>query len=177
MDVMLDLETLSSAPDAAIVAIGATCFGPDLPPAIGGGTSFYTVIAAESAQQAGGSIEAGTVMWWLKQSDEARRALTDAPQNRIEWALQQFAVWLTPWPDARIWGNGSDFDNVVLQGAYQRLRMKAPWGHRQNRCYRTLKNLMPEIAFEPAGTHHNALDDAVAQARHAARILAAMRRA
>lgn len=51
----------------------------------------------------------------------------------------------------------------------------APWSHRDDRCYRTLKNLRPDVAFEPYDTHHNALDDAFAQATHAERILGAMK--
>lgn len=170
---MLDLETLSTAPDAAIISIGATCFGAEIPPAIGGGYDFYLAVDATSAQRAGGRVDADTVMWWMKQSDAALGAFSAAAS--IEWALQQFTVWLSPWPKARIWGNGSDFDNVVLRSAYQRLGLRPPWEHRDNRCYRTLKNLRPDIAIAPVGTHHNALDDAVAQARHAEAILAAMK--
>lgn len=170
---MLDLETLSTAPDAAIISIGATCFGGEVAPAIGAGSQFYVAIDAVSAQRAGGHVDAATVMWWMKQSEAARGAFNAA--TPIEWALQQFTTWLSPWPKVKIWGNGSDFDNVVLRSTYQRLGLRPPWDHRDNRCYRTLKNLRPDIVMEAVGTHHNALDDAVAQARHAEAILAAMK--
>lgn len=65
-------------------------------------------------------------------------------------------------------------ETVVLRECYKRHGLFAPWGYRNDMCYRTLKNLRPDIAFGPHGTAHNALDDAVAQARHAERIVAAM---
>lgn len=72
----------------------------------------------------------------------------------------------------RIWGNGADFDNVILASVYKRIGMEQPWLYRNNRCYRTLKALHPEIPIERVGTHHNAVDDAESQARH---LLAIMR--
>ncbi len=166
MDIMLDLETLSSAPDAAIVAIGACTFNSSED------RRFYREIDARSAQKSGGRIDAETICWWMRQGDAARSIFNSIDALTISNALRQFDFWLDPWRDSvRIWGNGSDFDNVVLRSAYQRLGLEAPWSHRQNRCYRTLKNLRPEIAFEPIGTHHNALDDALAQARHAEALL------
>lgn len=168
MDIMLDLETLSSAPDAAIVSIGACTFNaPER-------ERFYIVVDAESAQRAGGRIDAATCCWWMQQSDAARSVFNAIEVVPLYHALDQFGEWLEPWrAHLRLWGNGSDFDNVILRGAYERLGRKAPWSHRQNRCYRTLKNLRPEIGIEPHGVHHNALDDALAQARHAEALLAA----
>jgi hypothetical protein len=175
LDVMLDLETLSSAPDAAIVAIGACVFRTD-------GKAwdeterptFYRIVNAESAQAMGGRIDASTVKWWARQLEEPRRVLNDERAVNISVALAEFSVWLQDVRPSGVWGNGSDFDNVVLRSAWERNFTPAPWSRRQNRCYRTLKTLRPDIAFQPYGVAHNALDDAIAQAMHAERIFAAL---
>lgn len=173
MDIMLDLETLSSAPDAAIVAIGACSFAIDDAKFIR--STFKVAIDAHSAQKNGGHIDGGTVAWWLGQPDAARLELLQDTKS-IEAALSSFACWAVKLSSTpRIWGNGATFDNVILRQAFSRCSMDPPWSHRDDRCYRTLKNLRPDIEFAPYGTHHSALDDAFAQARHAERILAAMK--
>jgi exodeoxyribonuclease VIII len=170
---MLDLETLSSAPDAAIVAIGACTFAIDDPNFIR--STLSVAIDARSSQHMGGRIDGDTVSWWLGQPERARSALlTD--RKKISDALLDFVGWVKRQSAApRIWGNGATFDNVILRQTFERANIDAPWSHRDDRCYRTLKNLRPDIEFVPYGTHHNALDDAFAQASHAERILAAMK--
>jgi 3' exoribonuclease, RNase T-like len=168
---MLDLETLSSASDAAIVAIGAVRFDP-----VAGivwaksfthfNGTFYSVVNLKSAQRAGGRIDADTVMWWMGQSDAARSALLAVDCIPIEAALKDFAVWAREGTCSGVWGNGADFDNVILSNAYQRLGQTQPWSYAANRCYRTMKNMAPHIKMKREGTHHNALDDAISQARH-----------
>ena len=48
---------------------------------------------------------------------------------------------------------------------------KAPWTFWQERDLRTLKGLSPDLRIERSGTHHNALDDALHQARLVQHIL------
>jgi exodeoxyribonuclease VIII len=173
INVMLDLETLSSASDAAIVAIGAVRFTKE------GicqedGAKFYRTISAQSAQKAGGRIDGSTVLWWLQQSDAARKELTGDGNVLIEVALKEFANWLRETAVEGVWGNGSDFDNVILGNAYAlAMNWKQPWSHRSNRCYRTLKSLVTaeEVPFVRSGVAHNALDDAITQADHLVKIV------
>lgn len=175
-DVMLDLETLSSQPDAAIISIGACTFRTDGTAMTADERKLFTIsIDMVSSQRAGGHVDAGTIRWWLQQSDAARAAVTGSNSANVAVALQMFRSWLLEIGPARIWGNGAGFDNIILRQAYQRLQMEAPWGFYQDRCYRTLKNLRGEIQFTRMGIAHSALDDAVSQAMHAERLFAAMR--
>lgn len=172
--VMLDLETMGSGPDAAIVAIGAVVFDPHADPLGDLGESFYRTVDLESAVRAGGAIDAGTVLWWLRQSAAARAALgKDAVP--LPLVLRDFAGFLAGLgPEVNLWGNGAGFDNVILAQAYRAIGLPVPWKHWNDRCYRTLKALYPEVpAPERAGTAHQALDDAQHQARHAAAMLRA----
>lgn len=175
-NIMLDLETLSSAPDACIVAIGATAFSIDGSPAAGS-VRFYVVVDPKSAQQAGGTIDARTVAWWTQQSDAARSIFSFPRPLPITAALEAFAEFCARFNRPKIWGNGAGFDNVVLRSAYERLNITTPWEWRDDRCYRTLKNMHPDIQFDRSGVAHDALDDAISQARHAERIFSALAKA
>ena len=177
-EIMLDLETMGTGPNAAIVAIGAAAFCPHERRVLG--KTFYAPVSLESSVDAGGVMDAGTVQWWLQQG-EAARALFEkyAPNMTIDNALYEFSTWAanvsgTDPKKVNIWGNGADFDNVILASAYSRADITQPWGTFNNRCYRTIKSLYPEIKMERNGTHHNARDDAISQAEHLCRILGAM---
>jgi len=165
IDVMVDLETMGTGPAAAIITIGAVEFDP----AAGTlGETFYVVVNLESSVQGGGVIDPSTVMWWLGQSEDARTAVR-AEGTHINVALMRFAAWLgqrAPRDELLLWGNGAGFDNVVLETAYRNSQLLCPWNFWSNRCYRTIKAMHPSVKAVRAGTHHNALDDAVTQAQH-----------
>jgi hypothetical protein len=176
MNIMLDLETMSSKPDAAIVSIGACTFADDgsITPNDWRNT-FYCVVDAENSQRVGGRVDAGTMKWWMQQTAEARAVFNAPGAMTLVRALLAFERFCTMWPEVCVWGNGASFDNVVLRQSYERLNGKAPWSYRGERCYRTLKNLRPDVALTQYGTAHNALDDAIAQAAHAEEIFKAMK--
>jgi len=170
-DIMLDLETMGSGPMAAIVAIGAVEFdisGKNLVDC-----EFYRAVDLESSTAAGMVMDASTVTWWLQQNGNAREYITGEGMP-LASVLLQFSGWLGMLgekDELRIWGNGAAFDNVILASAYRLLRQNRPWHYRNDRCYRTVAALHPEIATNRIGTHHNALDDAKSQAEHLLRIL------
>jgi exodeoxyribonuclease VIII len=171
MHVMIDLETMGTRPNSPVVSIGAVAFQPwrqhkDGEVQLGGIVSkFYEVIDLAWSVRDGAVIEPETVIWWLGQGDKAREAIT---RRGIEpkVALQRFSDWLGPWEPMGVWGNGASFDNVMLTEAYRRAGIKAPWPFWQDRCYRTIKSLYPQVELVRMGEHHNALDDAISQAMH-----------
>ncbi len=169
-DVMLDLETMGNGPNAAIVAIGAVAFNPSTNSI---DDKFYTPVDLESSVKAGGVMDPSTVLWWMQQSDAAR-SLFSKQGIPLETAIKDFSCWLGKIAlrdDIRMWGNGSDFDNVILSSAYRSLGIPLPWNFWSNRCYRSIKSLHPEIKMQRTGTHHNALNDAESQALHLMAIL------
>lgn len=171
-DVMLDLETMGSGPTAAIVAIGAVKFEPEAGVL---GETFYGVVDLQSSVDVGLGIDPNTVLWWLKQSDAARAAVA-LPGRPLRDILIEFARWIPA--EARVWGNGAAFDNVVLSSAYRACGMPPPWSFRNDRCYRTLCALNADVPLAPpapTAIAHHARDDAVAQARHLLAIMQAAR--
>jgi exodeoxyribonuclease VIII len=164
-DVMLDLETMGSGPNAAIVAIGAVAFDIE---ARAIGPKFYSLVDLTTAVECGGVMDAATVLWWVQQKEAARIALVGDAATHIRAALANFASWLAESIDAepRIWGNGAAFDNVILASAYRNAGQRQPWKHWNDCCYRTVKALYPAVKLERVGTHHIAVDDAESQAVH-----------
>ena len=114
-NLMIDLETMGTNPQAAIVAIGAVEFSLTSGEL---GREFYKVVDLASSMEAGGIVDPGTVLWWLRQSDEAR-AMFQAPAHRIHEVLESLSLFMAEFggPDVKVWGNGAAFDNVVLAGA------------------------------------------------------------
>ena len=166
-NIMIDLETMGTGPSAAIIAIGAVEFDENSI-----GRKFYEVVTLESSVANGGVIDPSTVMWWLGQSEEARETIRVHGMH-INVVLAKFSQWIDYSDELQIWGNGAGFDNVILETAYQRSGHECPWKFFNNRCYRTVKALYPEVDAVRSGVHHNALDDAITQAQH----MIAMRRA
>lgn len=162
--IMLDLETLGTNSQAVIVSIGAVRFD-ELGVAVG--DDFYAVLNREQQVALGRTIDAGTVNWWMQQSEQARKVFTEKSEFASP-ALHRFSEWVGLSKDPYMWGNGADFDCVILGSLYDTMGAKKPWSYSRNRCFRTLKNIalakdshkMPERE----GTYHNALDDAVYQA-------------
>jgi len=162
-DIMLDLETMGTSFNAPIVAIGAVRFDPKSEEI---GETFYQLIDLKSCVDKGLLLDVDTVLWWMRQGDNARGQICNPSLERVplEIALVNFGIWLKP--DDKVWGNGVDFDNVILSTAYRRCNLEQPWKFWNNRCYRTIKNMQPDIELVREGTHHNCLDDAISQAKH-----------
>ena len=172
-DISLDLETLGTAPGSVILSIGAVAFNIDdpthrwLPASL---PRFDVAIDTASAVAEGLTIDPDTVMWWLRQSDEARHAMAQkqgqaAPLHAALRAFREFVGVDTVGSDTvRIWGNGSDFDNVLLAEAYRKHGIAAPWKFWNNRCLRTLRAMNPDVPRVKPRLAHDALSDAEAQA-------------
>ncbi len=164
--IMLDLETLGTAPGSAIIAIGAVKFteGQIL-------SEFYRRVDLKSNTQYDLKMDPSTVLWWLKQPDEARLEITKEGVH-LASALHIFSEWVMVAQhremehEPEVWGNGASFDNTLLSVAYERTGITCPWKYSNDRCYRTVKNIYPDIPMPRTGTHHNALDDARSQAMH-----------
>jgi len=169
-NVMIDLETLGKGAGCPIVSIGAVGFGSE-----GLGAQFYRVINTPNQSTFKMYPDPETVEWWDKQSPEAREALDESLLSKapsIVSVLFEFQNWLFDHygEHVKVWGNGADFDNAILQYSFAAIGQRLPWKFYNNRCYRTLKNLAPHVRMERKGLKHHALADACDQAIHAIRI-------
>lgn len=159
--VMIDLETLGTQADAAILSIGAVKFvrnGDYIDDA-----AFYASIAFGSQPQR--FISGDTLAWWMKQSDEARAAWSEPGKISLGSALGQMKEWLGKSDETLFYSNGADFDIPMIEHAL-RTYGYSPLGNFWNhRCYRTMKSEYPSVQVPREGAH-NALMDAIYQAKH-----------
>lgn len=171
--VMIDLETMSTKPNAAILSIGAVLFDPwgtDTEDSIKNDTNrlFLASISIESNEKEGRHISASTVSWWLKQSEAARHALL-SPSDQLRGALERFKQWIArqqPRID-RAWAKSPEFDCVILRDAFESTGLMWPFQYWNSRDVRTAVELAFPEGDEPTigvGVAHNALDDAIRQA-------------
>lgn len=162
-DVMIDVETLDTRPSTVILSIGAVRFNIEQPEVIG--DTFHVYVDIDSCLAHGRTVSGSTIMWWLDQDQAAREKLLRAARVPLKSALLELSTFITE--KDRVWGNGASFDNAILADAYRSVGLPQPWRYWGDMCYRTLKNLYPHVK-KPAftGVQHDALDDAIHQARH-----------
>ena len=158
-NVMVDLETMGNGPRAAIVQIGAVAFGDER---IGG--VFSKNVSLESSMACGLKTDASTICWWM---DQPKASWNTDSANPLYQALCQLSTWAhnNVGPQPFVWGCGASFDPVVLTSAYEACGLLPWFGFREIRCYRTIREMYPDVPVPDKGTH-DALSDAIAQARH-----------
>jgi len=167
---MIDTETLGTKPGAAILSIGAVMFGP-----AGLGETFYAPVLLESCVSVGLTIDPATVTWWMRQSDEARAAAFRADAAPLWEVLGSFFDWFEAQRAKHPWCHGATFDVPLLDAAFKACGLAAPWEYWNVRDTRTLYDLAGVKVDRAAGTHHNALDDAINQAEAAVKAMRILR--
>jgi len=161
--IVIDLETMGIGTNAAIVAIGAVRIERGQHTA-----EFYRIVDLASSLAHGGTTDASTISWWLKQSPEARAEVdgSQQPANLYDalWGLRDF---IQARDEARLWGNGATFDLRILGEAYDAFHEPRPWDFRLERDLRTIIELYPEAkdVGEFDGIRHHALADACHEAK------------
>lgn len=151
-DLMVDIETLSTRPNAAIISIAAVPFNKD--------TGQYS--AEQFYEEIGGDlypttfhINPKTIAWWDKQP-VPRPTGTEHPEG----SLNRFRNYLLKHHPIYIWANSPSFDLIILKEAFSNYQIEWPhefWNERDVRTLRALSNI-PK--FKPT---HNAIQDCLLQ--------------
>jgi len=175
---MVDLETMGKKPGAPIVSVGAVFFDPASGKT---GAEYYQVISLESSMSFAARPDASTILWWLKQSPEARSAIVVDDTVGLVEALEQFLDFIAEnaangSKNVQLWGNGSSFDCSLLEAAFELADTPFPIPHWNYRDVRTVVELGKavglnsryDIPFE--GDQHNALADARHQVKYVSAI-------
>ncbi len=164
--VMLDLETMSSRNNAAIVQIGACVFNPGTREV---GDPLWINIRLGDCRARGFHVDPNTEKWWSQQDPLAIKRLMSEPRQDLPDALDEFDEW---YPKGAVVWSHATFDAVITQNAYHELGRKQPWHFRDARDLRTLQSLfafggrkIPDGVWDAnRGLPHFAPDDAVHQA-------------
>lgn len=183
-DVILDTETLSKRPFAALIQIAAKPFnldGSEVTQADGTPLthpSFSVDIDATSCAMYGMDFEQDTVEWWSK-NKPANDYFKDVHYvQQIRYALSDFVGQMEEWCRATgadeliVWCQGTDFDIAIMREAFRRVfgsEDKLPWKFKNVRDARTYfleaarifapKVENPYDLIKTDGTQHHALAD------------------
>lgn len=167
-EAMLDIETLSTKPNAAILSVAVVRFNirdedtvqtlsdPD--------RSLHVHLPLPQQKLLERDFDPSTIMFWLGQEDQARNAILTG-QKGADFAQNLIKVKDFLRSVGKLWGNGSDFDNVILRSLFDDVDEHFPVRYSGNRCLRTLRSLVPGADAKswpwPKGlVKHDALDDA-----------------
>lgn len=165
--IMVDIETFGKKSGSAIVSIGAVEFNMLTGET---GKEFKINASLQSCIDIGLTIDPDTVMWWMKQSDEARKSLTEGDIVHINVALIHLKEFFEECDGKKceVWGNSPRFDLEKLDAAYGKIGVEIPWDFRKERCVRTLVSFYPEIKNMTKfnGVAHDAVFDCYHQIKY-----------
>lgn len=169
-DVMIDNETLDTLPSAVMLSVGAVRFNQfsdDMDD-----SCFYAVIDIQDQINLGRTISADTLKFWMQQSAKAREVFFDKGAMPLREAMEAFVMWVSNGGGkTNPWSMGATFDVPMIEHACRSLGIEVPWNFWKIKCMRHHKELpgAKDVydSIPRLGTHHNALDDAIHQARAA----------
>ncbi|HBJ0245460.1 TPA: 3'-5' exoribonuclease [Escherichia coli] len=177
------IESPTTTSDPALPSVTRATWFPTISritPSYAGetGEEFSVNISLESSMRYRARPDASTILWWMEQSEEARKSLTSNTQElstALSW-LSEFIIKNANHKLVQVWGNGASFDCVILRNSYSLTGQPVPWQWWNDRDVRTIVELGKAIGFDPKrdmpfkGTRHNALDDAIHQAKYVSAI-------
>lgn len=174
--VMIDLETLSTHNNAAIIEIGAVEFNKYTGEV---GEKFNVIIDPKDWCKNDRHVDGETIQWWFNQTNEARKRFV-TKQKYIEYctlkhALQKLRYFIMDCDSVDedknvvVWGNGATMDISILENAFNYFDIEVPWKYRAVNDVRTIVDLNPSIKknceFE-WDVRHSAIADCLYQIKY-----------
>jgi len=151
---MIDLETLSTAPNAVVLTVGALWFDPysDADP----GPGFHLRVKVDNQDR---HISDDTLAWWSGQSQEVQDAAF-GDEDRVEMSevltqLSDFAKGADSY-----WAHGTVFDIGILENCYTQMNLfnLVPWKYYQVRDCRTVIKIANQEFIRTDGAHNALID-------------------
>lgn len=175
--VMMDLETLSTAKNAAIIEIGLVRFNlnGEIEDAI------KIPVNPMSSIRYGLDVQSETLGWWAGQDEKVqRKVLVNSFSKGLDLkdALIQMNQFLSTSKKVYLWGNGVFSDNVWIDNAMESCGLKPAYTFRSHMCVRTIATLFKGLLardfkkeIEFAGSQHDSIDDAKHQIKYLTRYI------
>lgn len=160
-DLMVDIETLSTANDAAVIAIGLVIFNNQ--------DILDSREILLDPQLSPGSRDLPTLEWWSRQDPGVYRKMTSGTLLPHD-ACQKFIDFTSLYPVKHLWANAPTFDCVILRSLFKTCGKDFPIHFSKERDFRTLTYLAKRkgISWDSAYANraaHDAVSDATAQAQ------------
>lgn len=169
---MLDIETLDNQANGVVTQIGICAADAlDLDTII---WEHEWTLPIQPQLDLGMTVSASTLMFWMKQSDEARAFMQDCDGDsfELESYLRAFcngiarvsAHYIAGDRPVEFWSRGMDFDFPILGRLLQNLQFNIPWPYHAKsdlRCMmRELGISTSDVPRDSTTIAHNALSDA-----------------
>ncbi|MBL0709188.1 MAG: 3'-5' exoribonuclease [Sulfurimonas sp.] len=161
--IMMDIETLSTDSNGAILSIDAVLFSLQTGSL---GKMFTVFIDIKEQVKEGAVLDRETFNWWSRPENVPTfDRLVASKKLGVRDALVSFNNWIKSLDievnNVKLWGNGSGFDNVLVRNLYKRsgIEFIIPfWCDNDVRTLVTIANLdTRDFKFE--GIKHNGVDD------------------
>ena len=167
-DFSFDIETLGSKPYSIIAAIGCVTFDRRTGEIF---ETFYKEISVEDCKKYKLKSDPNVEAWWKKQPKDLQECLKGTAE--LKFTLKDLFNFIIEKShnDSVMWGNGSGFDINLLENAYWACDANPPWNYWQANDMRTIVTLGKDIGISLKrdiprdSAKHNALDDAIYQAK------------
>ena len=164
---MVDTETGGTLPDSVIAQVGLCIFDPDKSSII---SSHRWWLDVDEQEKMGRMWDDSTKQWWKERPLHVYEEVWH-PNSLLIYSVTDFCLSLfyqmKRWSDQPIvWANSPSFDCMLLRDLFAQAKIEVPWKYYNERDYRTVKALFPNIPNPKENTTHEAMADAVAQAEH-----------
>ena len=156
---MVDCETLDIGERPVLLSIGAVVFNDQQIQ-----DYFEYFINKETAISEGFTVSQSTLDWRDQQDPDAR-AYAFNGEGDIQEALKALVQFYELNECTEIWSKGSLADIRWINNALDYFGIERPWKYYKEFCFRTLLKSVPKFDMPFVGMPHNALDDAIHQAK------------
>lgn len=174
---MLDLETASTAKNAAILSIA--CIPFKFPECIAETENvFYRRIDPSVYDRftTSFSMSIATTQWWMDQEEDVRNEAWRG-KTPLNQALKEFLEWIDKnvetftlrdgkeMKNIRVWAHGKDFDPPILENALNVCGHPVPWSFFQTRDTRTVYEIGGNVKPMPVKEYpkHHPVGDCLSQ--------------
>jgi len=175
--ISIDIETLALTPDAVVLSFGAQCIDISNGVASIPYNVVYYEVLGYNDQLASRIVDTSTIDWWSQQGEEAQSVLAESKGRASSYLasdLEDFVSWIEDIKgedDMYLLAKDPDFDGTILNHLFAEHGLVFPFDYNKRialrtmgACYELVECTQDAPKTEPE-VAHNALSDAVAQAK------------
>jgi hypothetical protein len=133
IDITFDFETVSTAPNAAPMSMGAIVWNRDTDiESPFTDDAFSIAIDLRTCVVEGFSFDQDTIEWWSRQNETAKQSVTEEECYAVDMAFVQFCEWIDRMKKKYgadtvcLWCQGQDFDFPILKTIARKFGLKMP---------------------------------------------------
>lgn len=153
MHAMLDIETLGTKPNSAVLSAGVVFFDPKT-----GTTHEQKMFLFDPKQQPNRPVDFTTMKWWMMQTQAAREHWYKAKFENIHKELVEFVNFCKTHKSLTWWGCSPAFDQIIMESLLESRGVKVPWIFWKWRDVRTIKDFLKDKSAVNSNAHDPVAD-------------------